>query len=119
MPDDFEGSTLPSTRVELADGFELAECIGTDGDATIWLLSPDGDAGHGNAGPAAAPHEQEGALPRDYRRRLGLTCGAPTRSKRPCGALVRTFGAHCGHHQGEELDPSAEPGNAHDEGRLF
>ena len=118
MQDDLEGTTLPATCVALSGGFKLAECIDADGEATIWVLSPAVDADPGDAGPHYAPHEQDGSLPREYRRRLGLVCGAITRSKKPCNTLVKTFGGRCGHHQGE---PDAEPEleDPHRDGRLF
>lgn len=114
MEDEFEGSTLPLTRLELERGFELAECVGSRGERSLWVLSPNAEAEPGDAGPRSAPHEQDGPLPKVYRQMLGLTCGATARSGKPCRAPVKSYGQRCSHHHDSEELTEAEL-----EGRLF
>lgn len=104
-----EQHTLPAYVAPLADGWEISECVDADGTMTFWILSPEDSHDHGNASKMSAPHEQVGALPREWKRRLGLTCGAKTRSGASCKTVVRTYGLHCSQHAMPTVD----------DGRLF
>lgn len=114
MNDEFDGTTLPLARIELDHGLELAECVDSSGARSLWVLSPDLDADQGDAGPLTAPHEQDGPLPREWRQRIGLVCGAVARTGKPCKTLVKSYGERCTHHHDFEELSEAELA-----GRLF
>lgn len=104
---------LPSITIPLddalgLDGPALSECVDKNGHTTYWVLSPDPEASAGCSCRNEAPHEQGGALPTAWKRRLGLECGAVTRNGTPCKTLVSSFGERCNWHT-----------EAPAEGRLF
>jgi hypothetical protein len=83
---------------DLADGWQVATAVLADGSAAFWLLDPRGQGGGGWCA-SMAPHELDGALPREVKKRLGLVCGVLSRhTGKPCQQLVRHAGAHCGVH---------------------
>ena len=90
---------LPVASIQLGDGLAVAECVHADGQTVYWLLLPGGEGGRWN--PGDAPHELTGPLPREWRRRVGITCDAATRTTgRPCTNFVAQPGDRCHAHTG-------------------
>ena len=94
-----------ATAAFLGDGYMLAWCIASDGEAWPWLVRNlcgecDAAATHGSRELVPA-HERTGRLPASVRDALGLVhrCGAPNSRGEPCRAVVTTPGARCGHHR--------------------
>lgn len=86
-------------------GYSIAETVDPNGVIEFWILhqpqigSPDAD--HGNPTP---PHELNGPLRPDWRRRVAetlLRCGRATRAGRPCRTPVAVPGLACAHHRTE------------------
>ena len=84
--------------LRLDDDHNAVVCIDPDGTTSVWLFSPDPDAGDQPAPPTPAP-EELGQLPAEFRDRLRgiVRCGAPTRDGHPC----RNEAARCQWHQQE------------------
>jgi hypothetical protein len=91
----------PVTAIALDDGIALALVLDDEGEAWPWvvLYGSDGEP-PGCSCRCCAPHEQGGRLRGDHAEAVGLTCGAPTVSGRPCRNLVQR-GERCDVHQGE------------------
>lgn len=96
---------LPGPGVDLDDagavGWQLAWCIGPNGDPWPWLIDPTADHGHGRH--ASQPHELGGPLPAYWRDRIAPAslprCGRPRRDGHPCRSLVSENGRACRHHR--------------------
>jgi hypothetical protein len=91
---------IPAAVVPVSTDWALSECVAPDGTVTFWLLSAHPDEQPGNASRASAPHEQGGKLSEEWKRRLGLECGALTRAGGHCRSLVPVFGDRCHAHRG-------------------
>ena len=94
---------LGMATVPLDDRLAVVEAVQADGSVTFWLIDSDAPAsGRWTAG--TAPHESTGPLPREWTRRVGLTCAGTTHSGRPCRNAVRTVGGLCSRHAGQGGD---------------
>lgn len=88
-------------------GYVLAVAVDPDGGCDLVLLDwsvLDCEV-HNVYNPSTpqAPHEQLGPLPRHWRSRaLSLRCGRPTKTGRPCRALVPRAGDARGWHNESE-----------------
>ncbi len=105
--DDHRPIIDPEASVRLEPGLFLAWCVGPEGEPAAWLLEDHAAAGTGSASATAAPHEQEGPLPDEFRDRVEQTvpetaprCRAPRRDDgQPCRARVRRHGDRCHWHR--------------------
>jgi hypothetical protein len=88
-----------TSTTALADGLTAVESIGPEGQIIFWVVAASEPAGPPQ--PLDASHEEDGKLPPEWRRKLGLECGAATRAGGPCRVLVKTFGARCASHRGK------------------
>lgn len=88
----------------LGDGWHAGTGVNDDGTVWPWLVSPDPDA-VGNQLRSWPAHELLGPLPWVFERNFHPTwapeysCGAPTRSGKPCRAGVNAPGERCWHHR--------------------
>ena len=102
-----------ANAVDAYDGFVLGECIDSEGETQLWLLSSR-DLGRNNVqhGRPDADHERLGRLPAVYRRRLreasALRCGAPRRCGLACLSRVARRGDRCWAHD-EDVLPTDAP----------
>jgi len=90
---------LPTASFPTADGWCAAECVNADGSVSYWLVGPDDGAAPGCADRKAAPHEQTGRLPAEYRRRLGFQCSARTATGRRCSNTTAEVDGLCPAHR--------------------
>lgn len=100
-------STIPLDDAQGLAGPVLSECVDRNGVTSFWILVSDEESS-GCACRDHSPHEQAGVLPTEWKRKLGLECGAKTRNGSPCKTLVSSFGERCNWHT-----------DAPEEGKLF
>ena len=96
-----------SPRIDLGNGYSLAWVVNEDGER--WPLLYNEDQGpRGNLSFEQAPHENIGPIPKEIRRKFGMTCPhiATTTGKR-CTNVVHWFGEACAHHRDKEKEVAA------------
>jgi hypothetical protein len=90
-----------------APGYLAATCIDADGSEHLVVACDAAvgtPAGRWRAGGGDVPHEQLGALPIEFVRRLTISrrthrCGRPTQAGRPCRNRVPAEGDACDWHR--------------------